>query len=235
MLPRRSQKKKIRRALQDVHLQTALDRASTLHNSKYLETSKEVPWEEYKKRAREIREKNVGRLPELIERFTREAEKVGAAVHRAATPAAARETVLPHRPGKGGPADRQIQVDGDRGDRPQRFPRKSRPGGRRDRPGRVDHPARRRSAVAHHGTGHPPDQGEGRRDHQPEARPACSAGHPGDRPDRPGIPARVFHPRRHRDFRGQLRRRRVRDAGHRQQRGERPPGDRPCRLSISPS
>jgi L-lactate dehydrogenase complex protein LldF len=94
LLSRLKRKKKVRRALKDVHLQKALDRASTLHNRKYLETSAAVPWEEYKKKAREIREKNVGRLPELIERFSREATKAGVTVHRASTPAEARETVL---------------------------------------------------------------------------------------------------------------------------------------------
>ena len=181
MLSRLKLKKKVRRALKDVHLQKALGRASTLHNKKYLETSAEVPWEEYKKKARAIREKNIGRLPELIERFSREATKAGVTVHRASTPAEARETVLRLAREKIGQADRQIQIDGDRGDRAQRLPGKGRPGGRRDRPGRVDHPARRRPAVPYHGAGPAPDQGESRRDHQPEARPDRSGGHPGDR------------------------------------------------------
>ncbi|NTV81932.1 MAG: lactate utilization protein, partial [Candidatus Aminicenantes bacterium] len=94
MLSRLRRRKKVRRALKDVHLQTALDRASTLHNRKYLETAAEVPWEEYKKKARAIREKNIGRLPELIGRFSREAERAGAVVHRAANAGEAREAVL---------------------------------------------------------------------------------------------------------------------------------------------
>jgi L-lactate dehydrogenase complex protein LldF len=94
LLARLRRKKKVRRALKDVHIQKALDRASTLHNRKYLEASAEVPWQEYKKRAREIREKNIARLPELIERFSREAARAGAVVHRAASPAEAREAVL---------------------------------------------------------------------------------------------------------------------------------------------
>ena len=91
---RRQQKKQVRRALKDVRLRRALDRASGLHNQKYLEASAEVDWEDYKKKAREIREKNVGRLEELIERFSREASKAGATVHRASTPEEAREIVL---------------------------------------------------------------------------------------------------------------------------------------------
>jgi len=94
LLSRLKRKKKIRRALKDIHLRKALDRASSLHNQKYLETAGEVPWEEYKKKAREIRDKNIGRLPELIERFSREAARAGAVVHRASTPGEACETVL---------------------------------------------------------------------------------------------------------------------------------------------
>jgi L-lactate dehydrogenase complex protein LldF len=94
VLSRRRQRKKVRRALSDVNLQKALDRASSRHNQKYLEATREIPWEEYKKKAREIRDKNRSRLPELIDRFSEEAVKAGAVVHRAATPEEAREAVL---------------------------------------------------------------------------------------------------------------------------------------------
>ncbi len=83
-----------RKALKDIPLQKALERATLQHNQKYLKTSKEIPWEEYKQRARAIRQKNVGRLPELIEQFTREAEKAGAKVHRASGPREAIEAIL---------------------------------------------------------------------------------------------------------------------------------------------
>jgi iron-sulfur cluster protein len=87
-------RRRAKKALKDVNLQIALGRASSQHNNKYLQTSREIPWEEYKHQARAIREKNVGRLPELIERFTREAEKAGARVHRASAPQEATDIVL---------------------------------------------------------------------------------------------------------------------------------------------
>jgi L-lactate dehydrogenase complex protein LldF len=94
LLSRLRQKRKVRRALADIDLQKALDRASSRHNRKYLEATREIPWDEQKKRAQEIREKNLGQLPGLIDRFTEEATRAGAVVHRAATPEEAREAVL---------------------------------------------------------------------------------------------------------------------------------------------
>jgi iron-sulfur cluster protein len=83
-----------KKALKDLNLQTALGRASRQHNSRHLQISREIPWEEYKQKARAIREKNVGRLPELIDRFSQEAEKAGARVHRVSTPQDAIDAVL---------------------------------------------------------------------------------------------------------------------------------------------
>jgi L-lactate dehydrogenase complex protein LldF len=94
LLARLRQKRKVRRALADIDLQKALDRASSRHNRKYLEATREIPWDEQKKRAREIREKNLARLPELIDRFSEEATRAGAVVHRAGTAEEAREAVL---------------------------------------------------------------------------------------------------------------------------------------------
>ncbi len=86
MFSRLRKKKKIKRSLKDLNLQKALGRASSEHYQKYQKTIQEIPWEDIKKRAQAIREKNVGRLPELIQRFSQEAEKAGASVYRAATP-----------------------------------------------------------------------------------------------------------------------------------------------------
>jgi iron-sulfur cluster protein len=83
-----------RKALKDIDLQKALGRAASQHNQKYLQTSREIPWEEYKQKARAIREKNVSRLPELIDRFTREAERAGVKVHRASGPQEAVDAIL---------------------------------------------------------------------------------------------------------------------------------------------
>ena len=58
------------------------------------------------------------------------------------------------------------------GDPPQRRPRRCRVGGVRDRPGRVDHPARRRCPFAHHRAGDPQDEGADRRPTSGEGRHA---------------------------------------------------------------
>ena len=94
MFSRLRTRRRANKALKDVNLQIALGRASGQHSNKYLQTSREIPWEEYKQQARAIREKNIGRLPELIERFSREAEKAGARVHRASAPQEATDIVL---------------------------------------------------------------------------------------------------------------------------------------------
>jgi iron-sulfur cluster protein len=87
-------RQRAKKALKDVNLQMALGRAASQHNKKHLQTSREIPWEEYKQKARAIREKNIGQLPELIERFSQEAEKAGARVHRASAPQDAIDTIL---------------------------------------------------------------------------------------------------------------------------------------------
>ena len=86
MFSRLRQKKKIKRTLKDLNLQKALQLASSQHHLKYQQTTQEIPWEDQKKRAQAIREKNADRLPELIQRFSQETEKAGASVYRAATP-----------------------------------------------------------------------------------------------------------------------------------------------------
>ena len=71
--------------------------------------------------------------------------------HRARHPQRPRR----HPPGQG-------QIDGLRGDAPQRFSRRPRHRIHGDRPGRVHHSARRRAPLAHHRAGHPQEQGRDR-------------------------------------------------------------------------
>lgn len=86
MFSRLRRKRKVKRALKDLNLQKALERASAQHYKNYQETTREIPWEDLKKRAQAIREKNADRLPELIQRFSEEAERAGASVYFADTP-----------------------------------------------------------------------------------------------------------------------------------------------------
>jgi len=87
------QKRKVRKALNDSSLQKALEKASSSHFKKYNRIKDEIPWEEYKERASRIREDCVKRLPQLIQKFTEEAEKSGANVHHASTPEEALSTI----------------------------------------------------------------------------------------------------------------------------------------------
>jgi iron-sulfur cluster protein len=82
----RKQKRKVRRALKDSNLQKALEKASSQHFQKYNSTKNEIKWEEIKEKARSIREECIKRLPQLIQKFTEEAEAAGAAVYQASTP-----------------------------------------------------------------------------------------------------------------------------------------------------
>lgn len=76
-------KRAAKRALESDTLQKALEKASSQHFSKYARTREEIPWDKVKEKAQAIREKNVFRLPELIQKFKEEAEKSGAFVHLA--------------------------------------------------------------------------------------------------------------------------------------------------------
>jgi len=93
LFSRKAKRKDVREALRNENLQRALKKAGDEHFSKYRKTREEVPWSAYKEKARAIRQECVGRLPELIEAFSQEAEKAGARVYRASTPDEARSVI----------------------------------------------------------------------------------------------------------------------------------------------
>jgi len=100
---RKPRKRKVKRALQDKNLQKALENASIHHHQKFSRTTTEIPWEEYKKRARSVREECIKGLPQLIQKFSQEAEKAGARVYRVSTPRQALsriETILNQKKAK---------------------------------------------------------------------------------------------------------------------------------------
>ena len=86
MFSSRRQKRKIQKALKDSNLQKALQKASSQHFQKYNSTKNKIEWEKIKERARSIREECVKKLPQLIQKFTQEAEAAGAVVYSASTP-----------------------------------------------------------------------------------------------------------------------------------------------------
>ncbi|UCC38930.1 MAG: LUD domain-containing protein [Candidatus Aminicenantes bacterium] len=93
MSSRKKQRKEVKRVLQDENLQQALKKAASHHFQKFSKTKKDVPWEEYKKRAREIKEECIKHLPDLIQRFSEEARKAGAHVYQVSTPTEALELI----------------------------------------------------------------------------------------------------------------------------------------------
>lgn len=76
-------KKRVKRAVENKNLQKALENALNHYNKNFKNAVEGLDWEELKKRVREIKERSISRLPELLERFVREAEKAGAKVYLA--------------------------------------------------------------------------------------------------------------------------------------------------------
>jgi iron-sulfur cluster protein len=83
---RRKKKREIKKALQNSNLKKALERASLRHFNKFNATKNEIPWEDYKEKAKAIREACIKKLPQLIKKFTKEATQAGAHVYEASTP-----------------------------------------------------------------------------------------------------------------------------------------------------
>lgn len=79
------QKKKIKKALQNQSLQQALANASSHHFQKFVATTKEINWSEYKKRAKAIKKECLRKLPQLIQQFSRQAQQSGAKVYQVST------------------------------------------------------------------------------------------------------------------------------------------------------
>jgi len=89
LFSRRKRRKQAKKALQDEPLQKALTRASSHHFKNFNTSIKSISWADYKEKASTIRDECLKRLPELIQRFSEEAENAGAQVYRAITPSEA--------------------------------------------------------------------------------------------------------------------------------------------------
>ena len=86
MFSPKKQKRRLKKTLKNKNLQQALRNASSHHYQKYEDTIKSIPWEEYKKKARAIKEECLTRLPQLIQEFCEEAKKSGTHVYQVSTP-----------------------------------------------------------------------------------------------------------------------------------------------------
>lgn len=80
------QKRRLKKALKNTNLQQALSKASSHHYQRYQNTTKDMPWQEYKEKARTIKEECSKMLPQLIHQFSEEAKKSGAQVYQVSTP-----------------------------------------------------------------------------------------------------------------------------------------------------
>ncbi|MCX7974050.1 MAG: LUD domain-containing protein [Candidatus Aminicenantes bacterium] len=77
----RRKKNFIKKALENKNLELALQRASSHHWRQYEQLAQSFPIEDLKAKARQIREENLNRLPELIKEFVNRATEAGAKVY----------------------------------------------------------------------------------------------------------------------------------------------------------
>ncbi|MGQ9618751.1 MAG: LUD domain-containing protein [Candidatus Aminicenantia bacterium] len=73
-------KRKVKRALQNKNLQRALKNALNHYNKNFASAKENLDWESLTQRVREIKKRCVSKIPELLEKFAKEAEKAGCKV-----------------------------------------------------------------------------------------------------------------------------------------------------------
>lgn len=73
-------KRRVKKTLGNKNLQKALDNALNHYNKNFKNAVEGLNWEDLKRRVREIKERSVSKLPELLEKFVKEAEKAGDSV-----------------------------------------------------------------------------------------------------------------------------------------------------------
>ena len=93
-MPSRGFRKRIRDAVENRNLRIALDRAAAAYAEARAEAFDGLDFERLRAELRALRETSLVMIPELFERFRREAERVGARVHQAADPEEASRIVL---------------------------------------------------------------------------------------------------------------------------------------------
>ncbi len=74
-------KRRVKKALENKNLQKALENALNHYNRNFKNAVEGLDWEGLKNRVREIKKRSVSKLPELLEKFVKEAEKAGARVY----------------------------------------------------------------------------------------------------------------------------------------------------------
>ena len=153
---KRNLRKEISEKLKDETLRGALGRFAEVYpeaRAKAYENAGDI--ETLREAVRQMKIATVAQIEEVADRFEAEATKRG----REGLPGEGRRRPqgLPGQPlqGKRGEADRQIQIDGLRGDPPEPPPRGRRDHRHRDGPGRVDRRPGRPEALPHGDARHP--------------------------------------------------------------------------------
>ncbi|MDQ3548086.1 MAG: hypothetical protein M3439_04625, partial [Chloroflexota bacterium] len=82
---KRAFKQRVKHAVADESLRTALGRALPEFGRRRINAFSDQDFAARRRRVRDIKAGSIENLPELVERFTTEAEAVGAVVHFAAT------------------------------------------------------------------------------------------------------------------------------------------------------
>jgi iron-sulfur cluster protein len=90
---KRKFRRRVESAVADDHLRTALSRALPEFGRRRVRSFEDQDFPAQRRRVRDIKAHAIENLPELVERFTQEAEAVGAVVHMAATPEDARRII----------------------------------------------------------------------------------------------------------------------------------------------
>ncbi len=90
---KREFKRRVDAAVGDQQLRTALQRALPEFGRRRIRAFEDQDFAARRRRVHDLKTDAIARLPELVERFTREAEAVGAVVHRAATAEDARRII----------------------------------------------------------------------------------------------------------------------------------------------
>lgn len=83
MTDRKAQRNRIKQASEDSYLKLALDRSADAYAAARAEAMKDVDFEGLRRQVRELKQRSISRLPELMGRFRWEAEQVGAVVYEA--------------------------------------------------------------------------------------------------------------------------------------------------------
>ena len=116
-------KKRVSDALENGSLAGALGRFNEAYVASRAKAYEGIDFEALRDQLVGLKGRAASHLDELAEQFEEKATQAGATVFRTSDPAEVKRVPGPALQGERGPAHRQVEVDGHRGDAPQRLPR----------------------------------------------------------------------------------------------------------------